>query len=97
MNIEINAEFEFTIDGSIRSVDDFNKIKETIEPMIAQAPDSITINIVNSISITSSVIGLFLKAVQKDGINITLKVNDERLETLLDDLSLKDIFHVTKI
>jgi len=97
MNIEKTEEFNITIDGSIKSVEDFNNIKETLEPMVSAAPESITINIINSISITSSVIGLFLKAVQKDGININVNVNDERLESLLDDLSLKEVFNVQKV
>jgi hypothetical protein len=84
-----------TIKGNIKSIGDFQAIKTCLDT-IAEDTSSISINIVDSISITSSVIGYFTKLVYNDKINIILKVGDKRLYHLLDELSLISIFNVQK-
>ena len=57
---------------------------------------SIIIEIKDSISITSSIIGYFTKLVQKEGIDLSIKVGDESLMELFDDLNLVSLFKVRK-
>ncbi len=82
---------QITIAGNIKTVSDYQEIKTRIDSVISQHK-TITVNIKDSISITSSVIGYFTKIVMKDKINLTMKVGNSQLLDLLDDLSLKSVF-----
>ncbi|MEO1937315.1 MAG: hypothetical protein ABGW85_01635 [Sulfurimonas sp.] len=84
-----------TIKGNIKTVSDYQEIKSTLDSMIT-AHKSITINIPDSISITSSVIGYFTKLVQKEKIDLSIKVGDSDLMELFDDLGLVSLFKVRK-
>lgn len=84
-----------TIDGNIKSVADFQSIKSTIDSVIANN-SQITLVITDSISITSSVIGYFNKLILKDGIKIDMKIGNDDLISLLDDLNLTSVFNVRK-
>ena len=84
-----------TISGNIKSVADYQRIKETIDSLIV-THKSIIIEIKDSISITSSIIGYFTKLVQKEGIDLSIKVGDESLMELFDDLNLVSLFKVRK-
>ena len=83
------------ITGNIKSVRDYQKIKESVDALIA-ANKSIVIEIKDSISITSSIIGYFTKLVQKEGIDMSIKVWDASLMELFDDLNLVTLFDVRK-
>jgi len=85
-----------TINGNIKSVSDFQKIKSTFDGVVTQHK-SITINIVESLSITSSVIGYFNKLILKDGINIHMNVGNAQLIELLNDLNLATVFKAKKV
>jgi len=84
------------ITGNIKSVSDYQKIKETVDSL-TQTHKSILLEIKDSISITSSLIGYFTKLVQKEGIDLTIKVGDESLLELFDDLNLVSLFRVKKV
>ncbi len=84
-----------TITGNIKSVRDYQKIKESIDSLIA-SNNTIIIDIRDSISITSSIIGYFTKLVQKEGIDLSIKVGDASLMELFDDLNLVTLFKVKK-
>jgi len=84
-----------TISGNIKSVTDYQRIKDTIDTLII-THKSIIIEIKDSISITSSIIGYFTKLVQKEGIDLSIKVGDESLMELFDDLNLISLFKVRK-
>jgi hypothetical protein len=94
MTIKASAN-SITIDGNIKSISDFQEIKSTIDDL-ASANKSITINVLNSLSITSSVIGYLNKLVKKDNITIHLNVGNEQLFELLSDLNLTSVFN-TKV
>jgi hypothetical protein len=79
------------ITGNIKSVSDFQNIKERVESLILQHKH-INVNIVDSLSITSSVIGYLNKLVLKDNIDIQMHVGNEQLLHLLDDLNLISTF-----
>ena len=84
-----------TIEGNIKSISDFQKIKSNTDTLI-KTHKSITIKITNSLSITSSVIGYFNKLVLKDGINISMSIGNEQLMSLLGDLNLVSTFNASK-
>lgn len=79
------------ITGNIKSISDFQHIKESVDDLILQHKH-ININIADSLSITSSVIGYLNKLVLKDNIDIQMHVGNEQLLHLLDDLNLISTF-----
>ncbi len=83
------------IKGNIKTVSDFQDIKSAMSLLIDKQKE-ITVEIVDSISITSSVIGYFNKLVLKDKIAITMVIGNTQLIELLDDLNLSSIFKVKK-
>jgi len=83
------------IEGNIKSLEDFEKIKYTIEEIMPTK--SITLNLKDSISITSSVIGYLNKLVNVDGVEVYLNVKTQELYDLLKDLDLDKVFHVRRI
>ena len=85
-----------TITGNIKSIDDLQQIKSSLDNLTIDNK-SITLKIINSISITSSVIGYFTKLIYKNNIHISMQVGDIRLYELLDELSLVSQFNVRKI
>lgn len=85
-----------TITGNIKSINDFQSIKRALD-LLTFRQDSVIIKIVDSISVTSSVIGYFNKLVLKDNISITIHVGNEKLMSLLDDLNLAAVFKTVKI
>ena len=80
-----------TITGNIKSISDFQSIKSTIDS-IKDSSHTITIDIQDSISITSSVIGYLNKLVLKDSIDLNMKIGNEQLMGLLNDLNLINVF-----
>jgi hypothetical protein len=84
-----------TISGNIKSVNDFQAIKEKMDSVIASNSE-LTLIIEDSISITSSVIGYFNKLILKDGIKIKMLIGNDDLISLLDDLNLTSVFDVRK-
>ena len=84
-----------TIQGNIKSISDFLEIKIAIDVLTSKY-DVIVINIKDSLSITSSVIGYLNKLILKDNINISMKIGNSQLLELIDDLNLKSVFKATK-
>ncbi len=85
-----------TITGNIRSINDFQNIKRELDALTLNKK-SVVVEIKDSISITSSVIGYLNKLVLKDNIDINLKVGHENLMSLLDDLNLATVFKAVKV
>lgn len=85
-----------TIIGNIKSVSDFQNIKSSLDALKA-TQKSITIEIKDSISITSSVIGYFNKLILKDKIRVQMNIENEQLMSLLEDLNLVQTFNAKKI
>lgn len=79
------------IKGNIKSVSDFQSIKTTLDSL-KESNSSISIDILDSISITSSVIGYLNKLVLKDGIDLSMKIENDCLMHLIEDLNLVDVF-----
>lgn len=91
-----NAGGIVTIEGNIKSISDFQNIKNLLDT-ISVDNTSINLKITNSISITSSIIGYLTKLVYKDKIRLSMEVGNQSLYDLLDELSLISEFNVKKI
>jgi hypothetical protein len=94
MDIKVSSN-NITINGNIKSVGNFQTIKQELDAIIGHHK-SLTINVVDSLSITSSVIGYLNKLVLKDNINIKMNIGNAQLIELLDDLSLTSTFNAKK-
>lgn len=90
-------ECELVIDGNIKTLEDYQRIRAMVLDMIANDCNRITLAITDSLSMTSSVIGFLLKVVHQDGVTLSIRVHDERLYSLLDELNLLKVFGVTKV
>ena len=85
-----------TLTGNIKTVNDFQDIKRSID-LITKEYKDITLNIQDSLSITSSVIGYFNKIVLKDKINLNMNIGNEKLFNLINDLNLTSVFQAKKV
>lgn len=85
-----------TITGNIKSVSDFQTIKNTVD-RLKTTQKSIIVQIKDSLSITSSVIGYFNKLVLKDKIDLYTDIGNEQLMDLFDELHLSSVFKAKKI
>lgn len=95
MELEVSGS-TLIVRGNIKSINDFQNIKQKVDAMVNESRH-ININILESLSITSSVIGYFNKLVLKDGIDLHMNVHDEQLFHLLDDLNLVPTFKVKRV
>jgi len=81
--------------GNIKSIEDYEKIRNELEN-IKQTNSFIHIDIKNSISITSSLIGYLYKLIEKDKINLSMEIGNNTLYEILEDLDLIKKFNVRK-
>ena len=83
------------VEGNVKSISHYNDIKGNIDQII-QTQKDVTVELVDSMSLTSSVIGYFTKIVNVDNVMLRLYVRDERLLSLLDDLGLVQVLNVQR-
>ena len=95
MEISISAH-TLTITGNIKTVNDFQDIKSTLDSLTRDY-QAITIIIKDSLSITSSVIGYFNKIILKDKIDVDMKIGNTQLSELINDLNLTATFKARKL
>ena len=86
-----------TIDGNIKTPENYLTIKNTVQTIIDKGADSIVFSINNSLSMTSSVIGYLMKVVKVDKVHLSVYVGDERLMELMEELDLIDVFGVKRV
>lgn len=84
-----------TINGNIKSVGDYQEIKKTLDALCS-SNSTIVVEVKDSISITSSVIGYLNKLVLKDKINLQMKITNPQLMELLNELNLSETFRASK-
>jgi hypothetical protein len=84
------------IEGEMKTIEDYTAIKSALSKVIADGRQSINIEVVDSLTITSSIIGLFTKVIHGDGLKLSMTVHSDRLYNLLEDLNLITIFGVKK-
>ncbi|KWT84111.1 hypothetical protein [Candidatus Magnetominusculus xianensis] len=97
MEIEKTTDTEAVITGHVKTIEDYTKIKQVINLMLAGDDITITIKIPDSISITSSVIGYLLKLVFENKVDLRLLVREQKLYNLLEVLNLITVFKVQKM
>ncbi|MFT5659830.1 MAG: SUMO ligase MMS21 Smc5/6 complex component [Sulfurimonas sp.] len=85
-----------TITGNIKSISDHQNIKNSLDALKG-SNSTIIVELKDSISITSSVIGYFNKLVLKDKIRLEMKIGNPQLMELLDDLHLSKTFNALKV
>jgi len=85
-----------TIKGNIKNISDLSDIRSVIEDVRVRFT-SIVINIEDSISITSSVIGYLNKIVLKDGIRLEMNIGSKQLLELFSELNLAKTFNIKPI
>jgi len=95
MDISTNAN-KISITGNIKSNQDFQNIKNSVDSVIT-SHKSITVDVKDSMSFTSSTIGYFNKIILKDKIDVHINVGDKDLYNLLDDLNLTAVFKLRKV
>ncbi len=83
------------ISGNMKSVMDYKELKTLLDSVTGEHK-TVTMDVIDSISITSSIIGYLNKLVLKDKITLNMHVGNSLLFELLDELSLIELFHVTK-
>lgn len=96
MNITREEGGNLIITGEMKTIENYTAIKNALSEVLQHGTDSITIEIKDSLTITSSIIGLFTKTVHGDGLKISLLVHSDRLYNLLEDLNLIVVFNVKK-
>ncbi|PLX69564.1 MAG: hypothetical protein C0603_01155 [Denitrovibrio sp.] len=81
--------------GNIKSLDDYNDIKISTQKLIKDGCIHMTIDIKESLSMVSSVIGYLIKMINMDKVDLHINVWDSRLYNLLDQLNLVHTFNVS--
>ncbi|MGE4318114.1 MAG: hypothetical protein AB7E96_04320 [Deferribacterales bacterium] len=97
MEIKVIDNHTVEIHGNIKSLDNYNEIKQTIQQLVSGGARNLTLNVRDSLSMVSSVIGFLIKIINVDGVALNVNVWDERLYALLDQLSLVELFHVRHV
>lgn len=87
---------EIVINGNIKNTSDYQAIKDNVNALVQSGTKSIIVKTLESFSMTSSVIGFFIKVIFQDKVAIHVYVKDERLYSLLEDLNLIETFKVQK-
>jgi hypothetical protein len=97
MQIECPNKNTIRLRGEVRTIENYTEIKTSVTNFIASGEKDLIIEITDSMTITSSIIGFFTKIIHRDGINLSLLIHDQRLYSLLEDLNLIKLFNVRRI
>ena len=87
---------EIVITGNIKNTSDYQSIKDNVNALVQSGAKRIIVKTPESFSMTSSVIGFFIKVIFQDKVYIHVYVKDDRLYSLLEDLNLIETFKVKK-
>jgi hypothetical protein len=83
---------EVTITGNIKSTADYLELRQVVMEIVHLGVAAITLQVRDSLSMPSSVIGFFVKLIRRDQIKVTMVIQDRRLLELLEELDLADLF-----
>jgi hypothetical protein len=92
MQAERTSPSEVTITGNIKTTADYLAIRDLVTELVRAGAGSITLHINDSFSMPSSVIGFFVKLINRDKVQVTMLIQDPRLLELLEELSLAELF-----
>lgn len=88
---------EIAIKGNIKTIGDYQELKGHVNKLIDAGEKDIHIKIIDSYTVTSSVVGFLFKVINLNLAKISIEVRDERLYRIFDDLRLVEAFNVSKI
>lgn len=94
MQINSPVRGKVEIEGNIRGLNDIDQIKAVIDAMHLEQRDRLVLEIKDSFSMPSALIGYLLKLVEQKGVNLNVTVGNAILEELLHDLNLKQAFNL---
>jgi hypothetical protein len=86
-----------SIIGNIKNRNDIGNIKVSIASYNLKDGDAFTIEVKDSFAMPSAMIGYLMQLVEQDKIRLSLKVGNEKLAELLDDLGLSQVFNIKTI
>jgi hypothetical protein len=92
MRLTRTSATELTITGNIKTTADYLAIRKLVTELVEAGASALTLRINESLSMPSSVIGFFVKLVNRDKIRVSMLIEDPRLLELLDELSLTELF-----
>jgi hypothetical protein len=92
MRLTRTSATELTITGNIKTTADYLAIRKLVTELVDAGASALTLRINESLSMPSSVIGFFVKLVNRDKIRVSMLIEDPRLLELLDELSLAELF-----
>ncbi len=93
--IKNTSENILNVEGIIKSSENTQSFINAIDSTLRDNKN-LTINIKDSFSVTSTVIGFLLQKVNVDKINLTINVGNDRLYELFDMLELISILNIKK-
>jgi len=82
------------IKGIIKTIEDVEEIKSTLSSINS---DLVTLKIVDSFAMPSALIGYLIKLKQLEGKQINLRIGDEGLYELVQDLNLDRDFNLQRL
>ena len=94
MEIKSPLRGKVVIEGTIRGMADVAEIKTVISGFQLEEGDLLEVEITDSFSMPSALIGFLLKVAEQQGCRVNVTVGNEVLAELLEDLGLKSIFHL---
>lgn len=86
-----------SVKGNIKTAGDYQELKGYIQKIVDGGSGSVTLNILDSTTVTSSVVGYLFKITNLNNVTVNVNVKDQRLYKIMDDLKLIDIFNVKKV
>jgi hypothetical protein len=92
MQLARTSPTELTITGNIKTTADYLAIRKLVTELVAAGATCLTLHINDSLSMPSSVIGFFVKLINRDKIRASMLIQDPRLVELLEELSLDELF-----
>jgi hypothetical protein len=92
MQLARTSSTELTITGNIKTMADYLAIRKQVTDLVEAGATSLTLHIRESFSMPSSVIGFFVKLINRDKIKVAMLIQDPRLLELLDELNLTGLF-----
>jgi hypothetical protein len=95
MKLNVDSIGNIEIKGVIKTIEDVENIKQAIENYIKG--DTVKLTIIDSFAMPSALIGYLIKLHSLQKKNIILKIGDDNLYELMQDLNLDKEFNVQKV
>lgn len=92
MRLELSGPDRITVRGNIKTTQDYLDIRQMVSDVVARGREAVHLDLLESLSMPSAVIGFFVKLVNRDKIKVSMTVHDPRLLELLDELCLRELF-----